>query len=319
MGRYILRRLMLNVVVLWIVASLVFLAVRGLPGDFVLNQVATNLELGSNEEAIRVAKKQLGLDKPLWRQYATFMGELVRGDLGTSYQTRRSTWTELGERIPYTLELGGLIVLIAFSISIPIGIISAVRQDTAIDYLLRGFAILAVATPVFFVAVLMTLVVLKYRLFTIDIVNAPHFWTDPKSAFFKYLIPAVAGGIAGGAGIMRLLRSQMLEVLRMDYIRTAQAKGLRERSVIYRHALKNAMIPVLTVMGITISGIVGGQVILENMFAIRGVGNFLLSRLVARDFPPFQGTVVLIAIVIVTVNLLVDVLYAWLDPRIRYS
>jgi peptide/nickel transport system permease protein len=247
------------------------------------------------------------------------MGNLITLDLGTSYTTRRSTWAELADRIPYTLELGTLIVLTAFCISIPIGIISAVKQDTWIDYLLRGFSIAAVATPVFFVAVIFTLLVLRLDLWTIDIIGRPHFWTAPGKAATLYIIPVVAGGIAGGAGIMRLLRSQMLEVLRQDYIRTAQAKGLRARSVIIRHALKNAMIPVLTVMGLQIGGIISGQIILENMFNIPGVGQLLFSRLTNRDFPVFQGTVVLIASVVVTMNLVVDVFYAWLDPRIRYT
>ncbi|MBI2760725.1 MAG: ABC transporter permease [Chloroflexi bacterium] len=320
MGRYIVRRLLLNILVLWTVATLVFIAVRLLGSDYADLKLGSNLELSANNPAaIARAKAELGLDKPKWQQYFIFLGELARGDLGTSFETRRSTWAELGERIPYTIELGTMIAILSFAISIPIGIISAVKQDTWIDYLLRGVSILAVATPVFFVAIIFTLIVLKNQLFTIQIVEAPHFWTSPKDAFFKYLIPAVAGGIAGGGGIMRLLRSQMLEVLRQDYIRTATAKGLRDRKVVLGHALKNAMIPVLTVMGLTISSIIGGQIILENMFNIRGVGNFLLSRLLVRDFPPFQGTVLVIAFVGVSVNLLVDVLYAWLDPRIRYS
>ena len=320
MGRYIFRRLLLNVLVLWTVATIVFFAVRVLDSDYADKKLGSNLELSANNpEAVLAAKKELGLDKPKWQQYIIFLGQVVRGDLGTSYETRRSTWSELGDRVPATVELGSMIALIAFSISIPIGILSAFKQDTIVDYLLRGFSILAVATPVFFVAILATLVVLKYNLWTIDVIGQPHFWTDPKAAFLKYLIPAVAGGIAGGGGIMRLLRSQMLEVLRQDYIRTARSKGLKERGVVLSHALKNAMIPVLTVMGLTISSIIGGQIILENMFNVRGVGSFLLSRLTIRDFPPFQGTVLVIAFVVVSINLLVDVLYAWLDPRIRYT
>jgi peptide/nickel transport system permease protein len=319
MSNYILRRLILNVLVLWMVASLVFVAVRALPGDFVLQQVASNLELASHEDAIKQARHALGTDRPLWRQYVSFMGDLVRGDLGRSYATHRTTWAELADRVPYTLELGILITLVSFGISIPVGIISAMKQDTWLDYVLRGFSILAVAAPVFFIAVIFLFFVLRFHLWSIDIIGRPHLWTAPKKALLLYIIPAVAGGITGGGGIMRLLRSQMLEVLRQDYIRTARAKGIQDHRVILAHALKNAMVPVLTVMGLTISGIIGGQIILENMFNIPGVGQFLFSRLQNRDFPPFQGTVVLIAVVIVTVNLLVDVLYAWLDPRIRYS
>lgn len=320
MGRYIIRRLLLNVLVLWTVATMVFIAVRLLNSDYVELKLGSNLELSANnEDAKRQARAELGLDKPKWRQYTDFITGIVRGDLGKSYETRKTTWEELGRRIPHTVELGSMIAIIAFSISIPIGVISAVKQDTWIDYVLRTFSILAVAMPVFFIGILLTLFVLENQLFKIEIVGQPHFWTDPKAAFFKYIIPAIAGGIAGGGGIMRLLRSQMLEVLRQDYIRTATAKGLRGRSVVMQHALKNAMIPVLTVMGLTVSGIIGGQVILENMFNIQGVGQYLLSRLNTRDFPPFQGTVLIISFVVVTVNLLVDVLYAWLDPRIRYT
>jgi peptide/nickel transport system permease protein len=320
MGRYIVRRILLNILVLWIVATLVFFAVRLLDSDYVDKRLKANLELSANNDvAVRQAKAELGLDKPKWQQYIYYMRDLAKGDLGKSFETRRSTWAELSDHVPYTLELGSMIALIAFGISIPIGVISAVKQDSWIDYILRTFSILAVATPVFVIAVIMTLITLRYHLFTIEIVKEPHFWTDPKAAFFKYLIPAVAGGITGGAGIMRLLRSQMLEVLRMDYIRTAQSKGLRDSNVILRHAMKNAMIPVLTVMGLTVSGIIGGQIILEYMFNIRGVGWYLLSRINQRDFPPFQGTVLLISAVVVSVNMLVDLLYAWMDPRIRYS
>jgi peptide/nickel transport system permease protein len=320
MSRYIVRRLLLNLLVLWMVATLVFFAVRILDADYVDKRLGSNLELSAtNPEAIQKAKAEFGLDKPKWQQYVIFLGQLARGDLGRSFETGRSTWTELGERVPYTLELGILITMIAFGVAIPVGIISAITQDSFMDYALRFFSILAVATPVFFIAIVMTFFVLRFHLWTIEIVDKPHLWSEPKAAFFKYLIPALAGGLAGGAATMRLLRSQMLEVLRMDYIRTARAKGLAAKSVILRHALKNAMIPVLTVMGLTLSSIIGGQIILENMFGIRGVGSYLLYTITNRDFPPFQGTVVIICVVVVTVNLIVDLLYAWLDPRIRYS
>ena len=319
MTQYIARRLILNVVVLWFVASLVFFATNLLPGDFAEKQVATNLELADYSEAIEQARHLLGLDRPIHVRYAEFITDIVTLDFGTSYDTQRSTWTELGRRLPTTIELGLLIMFVSFSISIPIGVISAVKQNTWVDYLLRTFAILGVAAPVFFIAVVMTLVVLKWDLFQIDIVGEPHLWTDPVGAAKLYVIPALAGGVAGGAGIMRLLRSQMLEVMREDYIRTARAKGLHERTVWVRHAMKNAALPVLTVMGLTVANVFSGQIILENMFNIDGVGRFLFTRLILRDFPPFQGAVLVIALVIVMTNLLVDIIYAWLDPRIRYT
>lgn len=319
MSNYIIRRLLLNFLVLWFVATMVFVATHALPSDFAQKRVAASFDVVDQEAAIAFARKELGLDKPIWEQYVIFMGELARGDLGTSYESGRGTWVELRERAPSTLELGGLIVLVSFSISIPIGVLSAVKQNTWIDYFLRAISILGVAMPVFFVAILMSLFVVKNSLFAIDVTGSPHFWTDPAGAAKLYAIPAFAGGIAGGAGIMRILRSQMLEVLRQDYIRTAKAKGLPDTRVWMRHALKNAMLPVLTVMGLTIGGIVGGQIILESMFNIQGIGRFLFLSLNNRDFPPFQGTVLVIGFVIVTMNLLVDIVYAWLDPRIRFA
>jgi peptide/nickel transport system permease protein len=211
-----------------------------------------------------------------------------------------------------------LIVLVAFATSIPVGLLSAIRHDSWLDNALRAFTVLHLAMPVFFLALLVMLGVLRLDLWTIDIVGSPHFWTDPAGAAQKYAIPALAGGIASGAGIARILRSQMLEVMRNDFIRTAFAKGLETRLVWVRHAMKNAMLPVLTVMGFAIIGIVDGAVILENMFNIDGVGRYLVTRLEMRDQPPFQGTVMLIAFVVVTMNLVVDIAYAWLDPRIRY-
>lgn len=321
MTNYIIRRVLLNFLVLWFVSSMVFLGTHALPSDFAEKRAASsiNVEIADQARAIAIARKELGLDKPLYQQYIRFMGELARGDLGTSYESNKSTWDELGSRIMTTIELGGLIVLVSFGLSIPIGVLSAVKQNTWIDVFLRTFSILGVAMPVFFAAIVMSLIVLKFSLFKIDVVGNPHFWTDPGGAAKLYLIPALAGGVSGGAGIMRILRSQMLEVMRQDYIRTARAKGLNDSRVWIRHAMKNAMLPVLTVMGLTLGGIVSGQIILESMFNIQGVGRFLFTSLNNRDFPPFQGTVLLIGVVIVSVNLGVDLVYAWLDPRIRFT
>lgn len=311
--------MLLNVVVLWVVASLVFFSTSALPGDYAIRQVSAQLEAETDyATAIAKARKELGLDKPVYERYVIFLGDIVRLDFGNSFKSGRSTWDELGQRLPTTLELGSLIALVAFSTAIPIGVLSAIRQNSWSDYLLRVFAIFGVAAPVFVTALVLTFLVLKFDLYTIDIIGSPHFWSDPAGALKLYAIPALAGGISAGAGIMRILRSQMLEVMRQDYIRTAFSKGIRARDVWVRHALKNAMLPVLTAMGFTIAGIVGGQIILENMFNIDGVGRFLFIRLIERDLPPFQGTVVLIAFVVVTVNLAVDVAYAWLDPRIRF-
>jgi peptide/nickel transport system permease protein len=316
---YIIRRLLLNVIVLWFVASMVFIATRALPSDFAEKRLAQSMEMADQQAAVEQARKELGLDKPLWRQYLSFVGGVTRGDLGTSYETHRSTWEEIGKRLLPTLQLSVATMIISFGLSIPIGVISAVKQNSMADYGLRFFAILGVAMPVFVTALFLSLMVVKLGLWEIDIVGRPQVWSDPAGAAKLYVIPAVAGGIAAGAGIMRILRSQMLEVMRQDYIRTARAKGMKDRNVWLQHAMKNAMLPVLTVMGFTIGGLISGQIILENMFNIDGVGRYLFQTLNTRDFPPFQGTVLLIAAIVVTVNLVVDIMYGWLDPRIRYT
>ena len=319
MSRYIIRRLLLNVLVLWFVATMVFLATHALPSDFAEKRLAQTFDVPDQAAAVAQARKELGLDRPLWRQYASFVGGLAIGDLGTSYETHNSTWKELGRRIGPTLQLSLATMIVSFSLSIPIGVISAIKQNQWIDYVLRGFAILGVAMPVFVSALLLSLMVVKLGLWELDIVGRPVIWKEPISTIKLIGIPAIAGGIAGGAGTMRILRSQMLEVMRQDYIRTARAKGLREQRVWLRHALKNAMLPVLTVMGFTVAGLISGQIILENIFNIDGVGRYLFQSLNQRDFPPFQGAVLVIAAFIVTVNLVVDIAYAGLDPRIRFA
>jgi len=316
---YVLRRVLLNIFVLWIVATMVFLALRVLPGNYAVQQFA-GANLGSiDPETIQIAEKELGLDKPVLQQYGEFMGNAARLDLGESFRTKRSVWAEIGDALPYSIELGVLIVLIGFAVAIPVGILSAVKQDQWPDYVLRSVAIGALASPVFWTASIAVIVVLKLKLFNIDVIGQPHIWEDPGGALKWYLIPMFAGGFASTANTMRLLRSQMLEVLREDYVRTARAKGLRDRPVVMRHALRNAMLPVLTVMGLTVATIVGSQIVLEQMFNIPGVGRLLFQSIFLRDYPLTQGLVLVTTFVIVFTNLAVDILYAVLDPRVRYA
>jgi peptide/nickel transport system permease protein len=316
---YVLRRILLNVLVLWMVATLVFLALRVLPGNYAVQQFASTNIGAVTPEVIAEAERELGLDKPVVTQYREFLWDAARLDLGKSYRSKRSVWFEIRRALPYSMELGFLIVLVGFSVAIPVGIISAVKQDRWPDYILRGLAIGALAAPVFWTAAIAVIFVLKYSLFRIDVVGQPHLWESPISAMKWYLIPMFAGGLASTANTMRLLRSQMLEVLRDDYVRTARAKGLRERSVIMRHALRNALLPVLTVMGLTVATIVGSQIVLEQMFNIPGIGRLLFQSIFLRDYPLTQGLVLLTTFVIVSTNLAVDVLYGYLDPRVRLA
>lgn len=319
MGTYILRRLILNLVVLWLVATMVFLSIRVLPGNYASQQFAGANLGGVTPEAIAQAEKALGLDKPIGEQYVNFMGDLVTLDLGESFRTRNSTWSELATAMPYSLELGIMIVIVGFSVAIPVGVISAVKQDRAADYVLRSLAITALAAPVFWTASIAVIFVLEWDLLQINVTGQPHYWSDPWGAFQWYLIPGVVGGFASTATVMRLLRSELLEVLRQDYVRTARAKGLTERTVIIRHAMRNAFLPVLTVMGLTLATLISSQIVLEQMFNIPGVGRMLFRSISLRDYPLFQGLVIVTTFVIVTTNLAVDVLYGFLDPRVRLS
>jgi peptide/nickel transport system permease protein len=316
---YIIRRIIGAVFVVFLAGTFSFFAIRILPGDAAT--AALGLDAGSaSSEQIAERKAEYGLDKPLHVQYGDWLWNTVRLDLGNSFINRaNSVWYEIGRSLPYSIELGVLIMIVGFAVAFPVGIISALFQDRALDYGLRTLAILALAAPVFWTAAIASLLVLQWDLFLIDVIGQPHLWEDPGKAITWYLIPMFAGGFAGTAATMRLLRSQMLEVMRQDYVRTARAKGLRESVVILRHSLRNALLPVLTVMGVTVATIIGSQVILENMFNIPGIGNLIISSLFERDNPVFQSVIVLIAVFVVVTNLVVDILYGIIDPRIRLS
>ncbi|MFN8615649.1 MAG: ABC transporter permease [Dehalococcoidia bacterium] len=331
MRNYILRRIVVNIPVIWLVATLVFLATSVLPGDFVAQRIAaqdpTSTDPALRAQQIEAVRHDLGLDKPVPKRYVIYLGNLLKGDFGKSYQTREPALQGMKDGLPYSLQLAIMSLIIGLCTSIPIGIISAIRQDSAIDYILRIFAILVLAMPSFWVGTMLLLYCVKgvsvFGLFTvgwtIDLTDPKLLWEDPGSSFRGFILPAVAGGLASAAGVMRLLRSQMLEVLRQDYIRTAWAKGMRERVVILRHAMKNAMVPVVTVLGLTLAGLLSGNVVFENLFGIPGVGRRILTAIQARDVPVVQAFVLVIATFIVFVNLGIDLLYGVLDPRIRYS
>jgi peptide/nickel transport system permease protein len=331
MRNYIIRRTLINIPVVLIVATLVFFATNVLPGDFVAQKIAANNPTpeGGKEtfdQQVAKIKQDLGLDDSVPVRYLKYIGNMLRGDFGNSYQSQQSALNDFRSGIPYTLQLSIMSLAVALLTSIPIGIISAIRQDTWVDYFLRVFAILFVAAPNFWVATMLLLYIVRgipVGPFTIGwnvpLTAHPLLWEDPVGSIKLFAIPAVAGGIAAGAGVMRLLRSQMLEVLRQDYIRTAAAKGMRERVIIVRHALKNALIPVVTVIGFQIATLLSGSVVFEYLFNIPGVGNRILAAINRRDVPVMQAFVVILATFIVFVNLAIDVLYGVIDPRIRFS
>jgi peptide/nickel transport system permease protein len=315
MSTYVTRRVGQGLVVLWLVSFVVFSLVRILPGDAVIMQL--DQAAAPTPETLARARQELGLDRPFLHQYRSWMAGVVQGDLGRSLITRRPVTQELLKRVNLTAHLAVMSVIIALLIALPIGVLSAVRQDTASDYLGRLFAILGLSLPDFWLAtVVITFLAIWFQ--WIPPIGFAPIWVDPARNLSQLLIPATIIGARLAAVSMRMTRSSLLEVLRQDYIRTARAKGHRERAVILRHALKNACIPVVTIVGQQFSVLLGGTVIVEFIFLQPGVGSLMLDAVQLRDYTLIQGAVLFFAVVIVTMNLLVDVSYAWLDPRIRY-
>lgn len=315
MSRYLVRRLVLLLPTLLGVTIVVFVLVRLLPGDAVTLQLQDAKATAADEAALRT---QLGLDKPIYLQYVDWLGTLLHGDLGHSFRTRQPIGQELVGRIPVTGELGVMALVIAALVATSVGVLSAVRQDTWLDYAARSTAIGLLAIPGFWLGTL--------------VVTLPSVWwhwtpplrfvrltEDPVKNLTIIVLPALILGLGLSGGLMRLVRTQMLEVLRQDFIRTAAAKGLAEQSVVLRHALKNAFIPALTVLGLQVGLLVSGTVVLENIFVLPGMGRYLLEAVQGRDYPAVQALNLIFATVIVVTNLVVDLLYGWLDPRVRYT
>jgi peptide/nickel transport system permease protein len=312
MRTYVLRRLLVAVPSLLIASLIVFTLPRLIPGD-VVQLMLEEKAYGKDLEDLRA---KLGLNRPIHLQYVEWLGTIARGNFGESLWTRQPVLTELSRRLPVTATLGAMAIAVALLIGIPVGILAAVRQDSLLDFLTRSGAIMGLSIPSFVVAILVTLMPAIWWGW------APppfvEFAKDPVGNLVQFILPALILGIASAAGIMRLTRGMLLEVLRQDYVRTAWAKGLRERVVVFKHALKNAVIPVVTVLGLQVAAIAGGAVIIEWIFGIPGMGQFLVDAIVQRDYPVIQGINLVIVSVIVVTNLAVDLVYAVLDPRIRY-
>jgi len=316
MTQYIIRRLLLAIPTLLIVIFAVFMMMRLVPGNVVDIILAENPMAGDKERADLEA--QLGLDGSIPDQFVRYLGNIARGDLGASAWTGEEVTTELKNRLPVTLEFGTMALLISLIIALPIGIVSAIRQDTMQDYVWRSFAILALSVPYFFTATLLVVFPIMWWGWSPPLLYQP--WSAGILAHLEYFFwPALLLGITLSGTVMRLTRTQMLEVLRQDYIRTAWSKGLRERVIIFRHALKNALIPVVTVIGLQVRIAVGGTLILETIFNMPGVGRYYIAAIPQRDYPSIQGVALVIAIIVIASNLIVDLTYGMLDPRIRYT
>jgi peptide/nickel transport system permease protein len=316
MRTYLAKRLLLIVPTLLGVASLVFLIMRVIPGDVAL--LILGGDGGNIDQAQLVAMhRQLGLDQPLLVQFGTWLWGVLRFDFGTSLWTGQPVVEELLIRLPLSLELAFLATGVSVLIAIPLGMLAAARQDTWVDYVVRVISIGGLAIPSFWVGILVILLLVIYFGWGPPLEFTPP-WVDPWANFQQMVWPVVTVGYRYAAVTTRMTRSTVLEVLREDYIRTAWAKGLAERVIVIRHALKNAMLPVITLIGTEFAFLIGGLVVTETVFTLNGVGRFVVDAVAHRDYPVVQALVFVIAFGFVIVNLLIDLTYAWFDPRIRY-
>jgi peptide/nickel transport system permease protein len=330
---YVIRRLLLIIPTLFLVTFLIFSVVRFLPGNVIemmVSQMGRDAQVSGEEMEITIdwIKQRLGMDVPVYVQYVRWLGVtrnvdgefagIFQGNLGVTLWKQIPVLPEILRRMPVSAELGALAILIGLSIAIPLGTLSAIRQDTMVDYGGRGLAIAGISLPQFWVG---TMVVVYPSIWfnwspSVELIPLTE---NVAGNLVQFAVPAVVLGMLMSGATMRMTRSMVLEVLRQDYIRTAWAKGLRERSVIVRHTLKNALIPVITQIGLQIPVLVAGTIVIEQIFALPGMGRLFIEALNTRDYPIIQGINLIIAVLVLLLNLLVDLAYAWLDPRVSYK
>ena len=317
MRAYIIRRLLLVIPTLFILSILVFLSVRFIPGD-AIDLMADNVAGGGGAIDREALERMLGLDVPVYVQYGRWIGDiLLHGTLGESLWGASPVEMEILRRLPVTIQLGLMAIVIALLIALPVGIYSAIRQDTAADYAGRTIAIIGLATPNFWLGIMVMLYPSIWWNWSPAMQVIP-FSEDPLGSLGVFIIPSLILGTAMSAATMRMTRTMMLEVLRQDYIRTAWSKGLDERVVVVRHALKNTLIPVVTLIGLQLPILVGGAVIMENIFNLPGLGRLFMNALQKRDYPMVSGINLFFSAVVMLNILLIDMIYPYLDPRVRY-
>jgi peptide/nickel transport system permease protein len=310
--QYIISRISLSIPVLLLVLIGTFLLVNAIPGDVIENRFAGS---SVSKEQVEEFKKEAGLDRPMYEQFGRWLANVFQGDLGTSLFTGRSVTDELSDRALPTIEIGVLALVLGIVIAIPLGTLSALLPNSPVDYLARFLTIIGLAIPDFVLAVVVILIASKYWGYF-----PPIGFTTPlkdlSTNVEQIWMPVLVIGVRQSAGVARLTRSTLLEVLRSDYIRTARAKGLGQQVVVIRHALRNSLIPVITIIGLQASGVIGGVVIIESLFNIPGMGSYLVQSVQLQDLLPMQSLVLIFASTLILVNLLVDISYSWLDPRI---
>ena len=323
MKTYIAKRTLLFIPTMFLVTVAVFVIMRIVPGDpalMILGEGEEGAADNLTEEKLEKLRAKLGTDRPIYVQYGSWVGNMFKGDLGQSYfyEGKPEVTFYLKDRIPTTVELTLMSLILASIVAVPLGVLSAIKQDSVSDYAARIITLLGIALPNFWVAV-MTIFFLVLLFQWAPPLAYEKVWDNPWTNFQQLIFPAIALGTSNMAFIARITRSAMLEVLREDYIRTARSKGLAERVVVYRHALRNALLPVVTLFGFELGRLISGTVIIETIFLVPGMGKLLIDSIGNRDYPMIQAVVLMIAITVLVMNLFADLLYAWLDPRIRYS
>lgn len=321
MTAYIIRRVIIGIIILFLVTMLVFLFVRLLPGDPLIVYMAS-YDIGAaqtiGEEEYEKLKARFGLDKPIYIQYINWLGDLFRGDLGKSIVLQEDITTLMREAMPKTAVLGAISMVIGTGLGILFGIIVALRRGTWTDNVITLLANVGITVPQFWLGILL----MYFFAFQLGWLPTSG-WTDPFDNFGMFtkqlIMPVICLSVGGMAGMTRLTRSCMLEVMRQDYVRTAWAKGLREKMIVWRHQIRNAVIPIITVLGGTLGAILGGAIIVENVFAIPGMGRLMVEGVFGQDYQIVQAGVLLFGFIVIFSNLLVDIAWAWIDPRIRYD
>ncbi len=311
MLRFLVKRLLLAIPTLFAVLTIIFLLMRVGPGDpayAVLGDYAT-------DEAVAALREQMGLNKPIWEQYISYLGGVMRGDLGDSLVTRQPAWDQIRTVLPYSLQLTGAAILIALVLGIPAGVITAVRQNTWVDYVVRVLSLAGLSAPAFYIGLLL-MYLLSAKAGWFPAISTAGFDQIGKN-LHALVLPAFTLGLVETAYVTRMTRSVMLNVLSEDYVRTARAKGLSSRVVLSRHALRPGIVPIVALFGIFTIGLIGGSVLTEEVFARPGLGKLMIGATTRRDYTLLQAIMVVYALIIVIVNIIVDIIYTWVDPRVR--
>ena len=316
MTKYLVKRFLLMLPTLLGVALVTFVLIRVIPGDVV--ELRYSGDRGAvSQDLLDKERARIGLDKPMWQQFATWLWGVVRLDFGTSMWTGAPIWEEIKLRFALSLQVAIMATIVAVILAIPLGVLAALKQDTWVDYSVRIFSIAGLAMPSFWLGIVLILLMLVVFKWLPPMVYTP-FWVSPWQNLAQLIWPALAVGYRYSAVATRMTRSAMLEVLREDYIRTARAKGLMQKLILSRHALKNAMLPVMTVVAIEFAFLIGGLVVTEQVFNLNGIGLLFVQAVAHRDYTLLQALVMLVAGMFIFVNFLMDIAYAWIDPRIRY-